>query len=359
MSRRSLLVAAVALAALAAALLLAGAGVGRAPSALSAGAEGWRGARLVLESLGVEVELLDAAPESPGEGVLVTTFPRARGAARGLGAGEMVEHLRRGGTLVVGVSGDRPREAEEALLAALGLGSQRLRPPPPLAPRAWRRHADAELRLIPAASGLRTGTVRAIDRFPAPPADAEVLFRGHAPTGSGVEDPPLVFTAEHGGGRLVVLPSDALANGRLDGAGNRDLLATLVASAPGPWRFDELSHGMLPAAASASGPPLAFDLLALHLLLVYALGVVALARRFGPAWREPRDRGSSAGDFLAALGHLHHRLGHHREAARLLVERRRDLDPRHVPEDVDPGAVTDADGLVRLATELAPRSTAT
>ena len=68
-----------------------------------------------------------------------------------------------------------------------------------------------------------------------------------------------------------------------------------------------------------------FDLYLAHLAVVYLLGVSCLARRFGPAWIEAPVLTGSVAAFLVGLGALHHRLGHHRRAAELLVSRAREL----------------------------------
>ena len=87
---------------------------------------------------------------------------------------------------------------------------------------------------------------------------------------------------------------------------------------------------------------------------LYALGLVVLARRFGPAWREAPVVAGSTAAFLRSLGVLHRQLGHHPAAARLLDERARILDPNlpfpaetWVPVDDDSSLVTFARKLAR------------
>jgi hypothetical protein len=126
----------------------------------------------------------------------------------------------------------------------------------------------------------------------------------------------------------VLLPADALANARLANPGNADLAETLIGWLGKHWTFDEFHHGLVdPAAAAGVAPPLAYDLFAAHLVVLYLLAVAALARRFGPAWREPAVRAGSAGAFLLGLGRLHDRLGHHSQAAQRLLARARELQP--------------------------------
>jgi hypothetical protein len=72
-------------------------------------------------------------------------------------------------------------------------------------------------------------------------------------------------------------------------------------------------------------------------------------RRFGPAWSDPPQVLGSAGAFLTGLGALHDRLGHHAAAARLLVERARELHPQIA---LSPPAVP-SDGSARSLVTLA------
>ena len=159
------------------------------------------------------------------------------------------------------------------------------------------------------------------------------------------------------GGRVVVLPADALSNARLGEAGNADLLETLLRNLGPRWAFDEVHHGL--AAAPAAKGPLgrAADLLLAHLVLLYLLAVLALARRQGPAWREPATVAGSAATFLLGMGALHHRLGHHAEAARLLLRRARELDRGlQLPPDLDRQAASAGPReLVEIATLVARR----
>ncbi len=154
-------------------------------------------------------------------------------------------------------------------------------------------------------------------------------------------------------GRVVVLPGDALSNGRLASAGNADLLESLL-SLGGTWTLDEFHHGLAapssPADARLSG---VFDLYLIHLAFLYLVTVLAISRRFGPPWTEPPTIAGSTAAFFLGLGRLHHRLGHHAEAARLLVKRARELDPRLRVEDVPLPGVSDSDRLVDLARDIA------
>jgi hypothetical protein len=176
-----------------------------------------------------------------------------------------------------------------------------------------------------------------------PPDGAQVLFRDR-------DGRPAAFSYSRWAGRLVVLPASALSNARIAEDGNGDLLESLVAAFGSEWAFDEFHHGLVsPAAvATGTGATRALDLVLLQLALLYALAVLAVSRRFGPAWSEPRVVAGSAASFLRGVGALHHRLGHHRDAARLLVERARQMHPRVAFDEPEAGAGGDA-GLLRLA----------
>jgi len=88
----------------------------------------------------------------------------------------------------------------------------------------------------------------------------------------------------------------------------------------------------------------------LQIAFVYVLVVLAVARRFGPTWREPPVAAGSSASFLLGLGALHQRLGHQRAAARLLVARAREFDPRL--RLADPRETEEAD-LLTIARRVA------
>lgn len=328
-------------------LLFAG---GRGPargSVLSRGAGGWLAARRYVEARGVPVALLDrplASAAGPTEGVLVVSFPWTSLSLDA--AGPFEEHLRRGGDLVLAYSGEM-NPVEWTVLEELGLSPEEARRAP-WGPLAWRRFSVEEWSLPPDPKlGREARPIRIwAPRFvPKPPKEAEVLFR--TPKGD-----PAVAVVPRFRGRIWMVPVDALANARLGEAGNADLLETLVARLGRPWTFDEYHHGLSGARdleTVAFGRVL--DLVLIHLALLYLVAVFTLSRKFGPPWREPPVVTGSAGSFLLGLGTLHDRLGHHREAARLLLARTRDLAPDlAVPEDL---ALQAESGDRRSFTELA------
>jgi len=341
-------------------------------SALSRGPEGWLAARRYLEARGAAVRLLDRPPGAGGDeqagGVLVEVFPWSPAASLGVHGGgghggrpvALRRHVAAGGALVVAYSGGYDL-GEDAVLEALGLGLAPLRDEPPLTPAAWWRDARLIWRLRPeTAAGEAAGPPGppGVLELPAPrwapraPAGAEVLYR--SPDGL-----PVAFALERGRGRMVALPAAALANASLADAGNADLLEGLLGTLGRRWAFDEHAHGLAAPAVSADGrgPGVAFDLVLAHLAVLYLLAALALGRRFGPPWREPPAAAGSAAAFLLRLGALHDRLGHHREAARKLVERWRELHPRLEPPAALARRAEDADaaGLVAVARALARR----
>jgi hypothetical protein len=320
-------------------VLLTGVGIllhrdpGAAASTLSRSARGWLGARRVLEARGVAVHILDAPLETvAGAGVLVVSFPWQSRRALG-SAAPLTSHLQRGGTLVLAFSGDALTPLEDGILEDLALTVADARPRPPLDPRAWRRYAREVWTLGPDAGrlpGAARPRVSALRRVPRMPAQGRALFTNDA----GL---PIVFEYDRWSGRVLVMPSEILANGRLAEAGNADWLATLAGTYAGSWTFDEYHHGLIAPGAPTAGEVDTgrfMDLYLAQIVLIYVLGLLAVGRRFGPAWTEPAVVGGSVARFLVGLGGMHARLGHHAAAAAALVRRAGELDKRtSVAED--------------------------
>jgi hypothetical protein len=281
-----------------------------------------------------------------GAGVLVLAFPWQGTPTVDLDDA-IDAHLEAGGDLLFAYSGE-----EAGAEHLLGLWRGRRARSVPLAPWRWRAFVRREWDLRPAG-----GEGRPPVRIWAPrelpeigPGGARVLFT--SPGGQ-----PAAAVVRHHGGRVVLLPADALANARLGEAGNADLLESLRASLGNRWAFDEYHHGLVTTEPVDARLGRAADLLAAHLVLLYLLAVLALARRQGPAWREPVPLSGSAATFLLGLGALHHRLGHHRDAARLLLRRARELDRGlMLPAELDWQAETAGPReLVTIAREVARR----
>ncbi len=325
-------------------------------SSLARGPDGWLAARRYLAARGVRVSLLREPLESFHErGVLVSVFPWQQATPSLAPAGALEDHLRRGGDLVLAYSGTWGNPGEIVTLEALGLPLQEVRKAR-LSPLAWRGFSRREWSLAPA-PGLRGASpvrVWAPRWGPEIPKQAEVLFR--SPRGSSA-----VVLVPRYKGRIFLLPADAFANARLGEPGNAALLETLRRRLGGRWAFDEYHHG--PIAAQGAGDTAALgrtlDLILAHLAVLYLVALWALSRRFGPAWSEPPVVTGSTGAFLLGLGALHHRLGHHREAARRLLERARELDHgADLPAELDRRtAAAGPRELVALAREVARRRT--
>jgi hypothetical protein len=318
-----------------------------AGSTLSRASGGWMAARRYVEARGGRATLVDS-PSVPTEGVLVLVFPWQRIEPPATGDRMADRHLAGGGTVVFAYSGrsswNEPAIAEHLGMAHDGAPGSETGERPPLHPSRWREYAASTSTLsAEPAHGLAPLLAATPRARPRPPAGATILFRD-------AEGRPAVFSFRRHGGRVVALPAAVLSNAFLGSAGNADLLESLLAAHGGEWAFDEYHHGLAapsePAAESAAGP--ALDLILLQLALVYALGVVAVSRRFGPVWGEPPVVVGSTTSFLRGLGTLHHRLGHHRDAAELLVARARELDPRLRIPDASP-ADGGPQGLLRLA----------
>jgi hypothetical protein len=294
-------------------------------SALSRASYGWLGARRVLEASGTATEILDVPPRAR-QGVLVAVFPWQY-AGSDDAAASLDAHALTGGTLILGYSGDRISFVEHRVFHALGLDAEDARPDPPLDPRAWRLysrevwalHTDAE-----ELAGRPAPKVSALRMVPRLPPSGRALFLND-------DGRAVVFAYPHGRGRVVVLPAELLANARLGESGNADWLATLAASFPGPWAFDEYHHGLVAHAAAGETEMRTeryMDMYLAQLLLLYVFTALALGRRFGPAWREPAATGGSVAGFLLGLGGMHAEKRHEAEAARVLVARAGELDRR-------------------------------
>lgn len=314
------------------AVLWLGGGVGAASSSLSRGPRGWMAARAYLEARGTRVDLVDAPLTAAAGGeVLVLAFPWQQ-AVHGGETEALGGFLRRGGTVVLGYSGEIGDDREARVLDALGLELTELRPAPPLAPRRWWRYHRESWTLAPAAAwpGGPVLELPALRGAPEAPDAARVLHRL-------ADGPAVVFDFPRHRGRVVALPAAVWSNAWIEAAGNVDLLESLRVRLGDAWRFDEYHHGLVGVdSIPESTSRFAWDLFVVHLALIYGLGLAALARRFGPAWREAPVAAGSTAAFLRHLGGLHRELGHHGAAARLLVERARAHDPGlSLPDDVE------------------------
>jgi hypothetical protein len=279
--------------------------------------------------------------------VLVLAFPW-----QGLPTADLDEaidfHLGRGGDLVLAYSGD-----EAGAERVLGLWRGRRARSVPLAPWRWRPFMHREWDLRPAERRDPRGRpvrIWAPRVLPEVGPGAQVLYT--SPGGQ-----PVVAVFRYHGGRVLLLPADALANARLGETGNVDLLESLLVNLGPRWAFDEYHHGLVTTDAGDIKLGRAADLLLAHLILLYLLAALALARRQGPAWREPAALAGSAATFLLGLGALHHRLGHHREAAQLLLRRARELDRGlALPPELERQAETAGPReLVEIARQVARR----
>ena len=312
-----------------------------AGSTLSRADSGWIAARRYLEARGGTVALADT-PSGRSAGVLVIVFPWQRLESRA-DATAAERHLAGGGTVVFAYSGQRSW-SEPEIASRLGMTYDEASGDPPLHPLRWREYESATVELSPEPASDRAPLlVPTPRRRPEPPSGATVSFRDD-------RGRPAVFTFDRHGGRVLVLPAAIFSNAFIEEAGNADFLESLVAGLGRQWSFDEYHHGL---SGTASVPPgsaagYALDLFLVQLALVYGLGVLAVSRRFGPVWSDPPVVAGSTTSFLRGLGTLHHRLGHHDDAADLLVVRARQLHPRIEIPDAIPGD-TGAAGLLRLA----------
>jgi hypothetical protein len=259
--------------------------------------------------------------------------------------------LRRGGNLIVAYSGNLLDRGEAAVLGAFGIDLAARPTELPLAPLAARRalrEGERHRRADGSGPPLRTPW---LDFVPTAPSDAEALF---------VDDQgvAIAFRFQDQGGDVWVLPAAALANGYLENEANLGLLLGLEERLGRRWLFDEHHHGLIAeGTARASGTGASIDRFLMQAGLVYLLVLLALGWRFGPAWPSLPEVEDSHRELLLGIGELHHRLGHHRDAARALVERATEYDRRiKAPADLERRlAGMDGAGLVALAREIEPR----
>ncbi len=295
------------------------------PSSLSRDADGWLAARAYLEKRGHRALLSDRPLDRALAGdALVLAFPTAS-SVDPVQLAALKARLWRGDDVVFGYSGQEG-VAETEIAKELRLSFRKnVRGRPPLNPVRWYAFASETWKLTPdpeLGPDAREVVVSAPRERPEAPAGARILYRGPG----GV---PAAFELASGRGRLFVIPADALSNGRLGNPGNADLLESLSATLGNSIVFDEYHHGLVaPDITAESGSVRSLDLLLVQLVLLYLLAAWALAKRFGPAWREPTPIASSTTTFLHGLGELHRRLGHSGDAALRLVESAEALNPR-------------------------------
>jgi hypothetical protein len=318
-------------------LLLAGSRLDAAGSTLSRGGSGWAAMRAYLARRGTATTLVDRPLAEVAEtgGTIVVAFPW-QSRPFDLDRDALVAHLGRGGDVLIAYAAEQPlpSPAERVLLSALGVELEPVKAKPPLVPWRWRAQASTPWPLRPAERWRTTSQ-------PAPSAGAGPALAMRPPRWLPELEPDdaLLVTENEVAvaaawkerrGRVVLLPADLLANGRLRQPAHAALLETLRGWLAPPWRFDEYHHGLGTTSPDAA-PTVTqrgLDLLLLQLLLVYLMGALALSRRLGPAWRETPPLAGSAGGFLLRLGAFHHRLGHYAEGAALLLRRAAELDRR-------------------------------
>jgi hypothetical protein len=328
-----------------AAAFVTGKSVGADGSVLSRGSKGWLAARRYLEDRGTRVELInEPIDQAQARGGLLAFVLPWQNAGWDERLYALDRRLRAGGSILVAYSGSGLPVDDERVFRALGLDWVEPRGRPPLHPLRWRRFAGEEWLLRGVGDGALRIRLAAPERIPRPPEGATILLRTESGTAAA-------FSYPRARGRVIVVPADALSNGRIGEADNLALLEGLRSLA-GTWSFDEFHHGVA-SAASPTGvrSRRAFDLYMLQLVFLYALAVLAVVRRFGPAWTEPPVIAGSTASFLVGLATIHQRLGHHAQAAALLLDRARELDPGiRLPEKQ---GATDDSSLLDLARRVA------
>lgn len=321
---------------LAAVVFFSGSTAGPSGSSLSQSPSGLLATRLYLEARGASVEVLDLpamAEDEPVTLVIAGPLQRTFGEEAEMAIGE---HLRRGGSVIYGYSAQSADGPEGRLSRSLGLTEEtELRAEAPISPLAWRDFRNEVWRLLPEAGSplQKELEVAAFASAPGAPPEATVFYRA----GQGFA--PVIFEYQHQRGQILALPAALLSNAEIHRSGNAGLLELILARG-GAIAFDEYHHGLARIEEVSSSARLGWNVFLLQLLLLYLAGLWALARGFGPSWAERLPQLGSAAAFFEQLGSLHHRLGHHREAACALVERARALDPQVPAELLDRPADT-------------------
>ena len=353
MNARNVLLGILLIAVVVLGLWIAGPSAEATASALSARSSGWLGARSYLERRGSRVTLSDQPlsrlfqRESAGTAsVWVISFPFQRHLAdEDLKA--IQDHLHAGGTVLLAYSKSLEQSQEERVFANLRLSVRAARDSPPLVPWQWWAYQKTAWTLTPGdgwataaddpPAKLALPALRQLPRIP-PDADVSVLYEVEVDGDAH----PVVFSYPLQSGRVVALPAVLLSNAYLLEEGHADLLENLRLWLGESWTFDEYHHGLVSAELTQGRSRVfAWDFFMVHIVLFYVLALLALTRRFGPAWREGEVVAGSTASFLRNLGALHLDLRHHQAAARLLVDRRRQLDPS-LPEISVPEISTDA-----------------
>lgn len=338
----------------------------------SVGPLGWRASAAILEHEGVHTVSLDAplaeleaASEGPSENAasqpsreqptLVLGLP-FQYAAASWDAQPYYRALRRGGTVVVAYAGNVLSLEESSVLDSFGLSLQPRNTKLPINPFAARRVLRRGERYASSEPDRAPLVAPILSFVPTAPSNATLLYEDR-------DQLPVAFSFRYLAGDVWVIPATALANAYIENAGNLELLLGMRDALGSTWWFDELHHGLVGNTDSESEAVSAtrrrtVDLILLHSLLIYVLAAIAIGWRFGPPWPKQPSVEDSHRDLLIGMGQVHHSLGHHRDAARALVERIADYDPRiPIPDAVEERlASLDAKGFVALAAELSLRA---
>ena len=312
--------------------------------------------RRYLEARGTEVVVLDRplSESVPGRGTLVLAFPWQSLDLGASLASDVTQHLNGGGHLLIAYSGGAARSPSGApSRSSISTPSR----PGRTSARAARLAPPRHRGLAPRSGGALEGTARplvvpAADRVPSP---ARRHACSTARPGATRSRSARARRQPRGGG------ARHRARQRARGAAGQHR----PAGEPGPEPAGALElrrgpsrPGGAPAPAGGDGQSRVLDLALVQLLALYALVAVTLGRRFGPPWREPPVVVGSTAGFFLGLGALHHRLGHHAEAARRLVARSQELDRNlRLPAELERRAAAgvDAAGLVEIARDVATR----
>lgn len=366
MSRRTAVAAVTAvLLVIAAILLMTRAAPPDEPNSLSRRSGGLVLARRYLEARGVRcAEHTGAIGSMTPDRAYVMAFPAiVRRQSHEIVA--LRGWVRRGGTLVVLYASTRPDPDQMDVLEAFSVATTPVPALDDLNPFRWWRKAKTPWRLRSPIGETPVLISRPRLALVAAPHDT-VLLRvispdpariSHRPApGCGQEGELVMGLARDSGrGAILVLPTEALSNGRLLTGANPDLLEWLRHRLPATVTFDERLHGFgAPPLGATVGTPAADYLLA-HLAIIYLLVILALGRRQGPPWPVETVRGRSVGGLLLRFGAVHRRMGHQAEGAQALLRRAAAFGRwTTIPQElVEAAKNVRGSGLVRLAQRVA------
>lgn len=300
---------------------------------------------------------------------MVLAFPATAGVADQLSV--LRTELRAGHTVLALYSGLPLAFEESQMLEDLGVGVRDLGRRGRLAPWSWwqdRRQGYAHRLEQADAAGSEPAWSDPVRTLIDPAADCTQIAAFVGPRSRDLRPEGRALSVARcriGSGELLLAPTSMLANARIGGTGNLRVARELAALLGDEVRFLEQPEqlGAAPMDARAGAARRALNLVGVQLVLLYLVGLLALARGFGPRWPSLDQPADAQRRFLLSVGALHRRLGDFGLAARNLQARWLEFDPlsrRRGEEELGAKAEVTEEELLRLATRWSrPRHTTT